>query len=197
MVYESLSGAAAYETEFWMMSSTGGIPEKLESTLTISRSPMTTTPADAICSFFNSSWWDDKAVARLEEMYERGGGGWRGDLEIMDRLALMKPDAEKLLRHIHDHLGTPAKQPDQSHGYLDPSHPRYAPKLAAAVRAWQAVTDAGKTTPKQALDKWLRANAAEFGMINDVGKPVEAAVVECSTVANWNFIGGAPKTPSA
>ena len=75
LVYDRLCGAATYETEFWMLSSKGGIPEKLESTLTISRSPMTTTPADAICSFFNSSWWDDKAVARLEEMYERGGGG--------------------------------------------------------------------------------------------------------------------------
>ena len=32
--------------------------------------------------------------------------------------------------------------------YLDPKHPRYAPKLAAAVKAWQAMEDAqtmGKT----------------------------------------------------
>lgn len=45
--------------------------------------------------------------------------------------------------------------------YLDPKNPRYAPKLAAAVRAWQSVTDAGARSPKQALEKWLREHAAE------------------------------------
>lgn len=37
--------------------------------------------------------------------------------------------------------------------YLDRNHPRYSPKLAAAVRAWQAVDDPGKKHPKQALLK--------------------------------------------
>jgi len=77
--------------------------------------------------------------------------------------------------------------------YLDPSNPRYAPKLAAAVRAWQAVTDAGKRSPKQALDKWLREHAAEFNLTNDEGKPVELAILDCSKVANWRQTGGAPK----
>jgi hypothetical protein len=62
---------------------------------------------------------------------------------------------------------------------------------------WQAVTDAGKKSPKQALDKWLRENAVRFGLTNDEGKPIEAAIEECSKVANWNQSGGAPKTPSA
>ncbi len=80
--------------------------------------------------------------------------------------------------------------------FSDPLNPRYAPKLAAAVKAWQAVTDAGKRSPKQALDKWLREHASEFGLTNDEGKPIEQAIEECSKVANWNMRGGATKTPS-
>jgi hypothetical protein len=79
--------------------------------------------------------------------------------------------------------------------YLDPSNPRYAPKLAAATRAWQAVTDPGKLSPKQALSKWLREHAAEFGLSDDEGKPNETGIEEVAKVANWQPGGGAPKTP--
>ena len=79
--------------------------------------------------------------------------------------------------------------------YLDPKNPRYAPKMAAAVRAWQSVTDAGARSPKQALEKWLREHAAEFGLTDEDGNAVNKAMEECSTVANWQRGGGAPKTP--
>ena len=79
--------------------------------------------------------------------------------------------------------------------YLDPTNPRYAPKLAATVRAWQAVTEPGKKSPKQALDKWLREHAAEFGMVDDDGNPINLAVEECSKIANWQPGGGATRTP--
>ena len=79
--------------------------------------------------------------------------------------------------------------------FLNPLNPRYAPKLAAAVSAWQAVTDAGKKSPKQALEKWLREHAADFRLTDEEGNPVAAAIEECSQVANWNPKGGAPKTP--
>lgn len=79
--------------------------------------------------------------------------------------------------------------------YLDPNDPRYASKLAAAVRAWQATTDTNGRTPKQALAKWLREHAAEFGMTDDEGKPNETAIEEASKLANWQPGGGAPKTP--
>jgi hypothetical protein len=78
--------------------------------------------------------------------------------------------------------------------YLDKRNPRYAPKLAAAVQAWMSVTDPGKKSPKQALDKWLREHAAEFGLTDEDGKPIESAVEEISKVANWKQSGGAPKT---
>lgn len=80
--------------------------------------------------------------------------------------------------------------------YLDPTNPRYAPKLAAAVCAWQSVTDSGGKSPKQALTKWLRENAALFGMADDDGMPIKQAIDEVAKVANWNHSGGAPKTPS-
>jgi hypothetical protein len=79
--------------------------------------------------------------------------------------------------------------------YLDPMHQRYAPKLAAAVAAWLAVEDPKGRHPKQALAKWLRENAVEFGLSDDEGKPNEQGIEECAKVANWQPGGGAPKTP--
>ncbi len=78
--------------------------------------------------------------------------------------------------------------------YLNPKDARYAPKLAAAIGAWQAVTNPGKRSPKQALEKWLREHAAEFGLVDDDGNPVNQAVEDCSKVANWSLTGGAPKS---
>jgi hypothetical protein len=82
-------------------------------------------------------------------------------------------------------------QPD----YLDKNNPRYAPKLAAAVRAWQAVTHPVGKSEKQALSNWLREHEAEFGLRDDKGKPNETGIEEVSKVANWQGSGGAPKTP--
>lgn len=83
--------------------------------------------------------------------------------------------------------------------YLDTTHPRYAPKLAAAVNAWLALgnesTLKGKTH-KQALLKWLRERAADFRLSDEDGKPNETGIEECAKVANWKDKGGAPKTLS-
>lgn len=79
--------------------------------------------------------------------------------------------------------------------YLDRHDTRYAPKLAAAVRAWQAVTDPNGKSPKQALVKWLREHAAEFGLSDEDGKPNETGIEEVAKVANWQPGGGAAKTP--
>jgi hypothetical protein len=84
--------------------------------------------------------------------------------------------------------------------FLNPAHPRYASKLAAAVLAWRATAsdesaNIGKS-PKQALMKWLREHAAEFGLTDDDGKPNETGIEEAAKVANWQPTGGAPKTPA-
>lgn len=70
--------------------------------------------------------------------------------------------------------------------YLDRTNGRYAPKLAAAVSAWQAVTDAGKKSPKAALAKWLTDHADDFGLS-------ALGIEEAAKVANWATIGGSPK----
>ncbi len=81
--------------------------------------------------------------------------------------------------------------------YLDPKHPRYAPKLAAAVSAWLAISNPQGKHPKQALAKWLRENATRFGLTDDDGKPNETGIDETAKVANWLPSGGAPKTPGS
>ncbi len=83
--------------------------------------------------------------------------------------------------------------------YLDRSHPHYAPKLAAAIHAWNAVggsTFDGRRSPKQAVTEWLRKHAKEFGLINADGKPSESSIAEIAKVTNWQPKGGAPKTPT-
>jgi hypothetical protein len=83
--------------------------------------------------------------------------------------------------------------------FLDQSHKNYAPKLAAAIRAWQAVNAdpslmKGRTV-KQALQKWLRKNADQFGLTKDDGNPNEQGIEEIAKISNWATMGGAPKTP--
>jgi hypothetical protein len=80
--------------------------------------------------------------------------------------------------------------------YLDPGHPHYAPKLAAAVQAWRAIEceELGGKSPKQMLAKWLREHAAEYGLSDDDGNPNETGIEEAAKVANWQPGGGAPKT---
>ena len=76
---------------------------------------------------------------------------------------------------------------------------RYAPKLAAAIRAWQAVSTDPKLligkTVKQALQKWLRINADRFELIKEDGSPNEQGIEEIAKICNWDTKGGPAKTP--
>lgn len=90
-------------------------------------------------------------------------------------------------------------RPDNSApDYVDSSNQNYAPKLAAAVEAWQAVTSDEKRlegkTPKQAIEKWLRENASRFGLSDEDGNPNKDGIEQISKVANWKPEGGAAKT---
>jgi hypothetical protein len=83
--------------------------------------------------------------------------------------------------------------------YLSSFHPNYSAKLAAAIEAWRAVSGnpelrRGKTI-KQALDKWLREHANEFGLTKEDGNPNEQGIEEVAKIANWDLKGGAPKSP--
>jgi hypothetical protein len=80
--------------------------------------------------------------------------------------------------------------------YLNPQHPRYTKKLAATITAWQSATEPKGKTPKQALSKWLREHAAEYGLTDDEGNPQEKVIEELAKVANWKPEGGASSTPT-
>ncbi len=84
--------------------------------------------------------------------------------------------------------------------YLNPACRFYARKLAAAVNAWLAVTsqttDATGGTPKRRIDKWLRENAAAYGLTKADGTANEEGIREISKIANWRPEGGAAKTPT-
>lgn len=76
----------------------------------------------------------------------------------------------------------------------------YASKLAAAVKAWTAVSSnpsllRGKS-PRKAIEDWLHEHAMEYGLINKDGKPNKLGIEEISKVANWKQTGGAPATPT-
>ena len=84
--------------------------------------------------------------------------------------------------------------------YLDPNNANYAPKLAAAICAWETVTlDPSlikATTAKQSMVKWLRQNAGRYGLTKEDGNPNEQGIEEIAKIANWDAKGGAPKTPN-
>lgn len=85
--------------------------------------------------------------------------------------------------------------------YLDPHNEYYAHKLAATVKAWEAVTGdsklLGNKTPKQALEKWLREHAIEYGLTKEDGTHNQQGIEQIAKVANWKPEGGASKTPVA
>lgn len=89
--------------------------------------------------------------------------------------------------------------------YLDRDHDRYSPKLAAAVRAWEALEDEelwSGQSPKSAATKWLEANYSELDLVTtdrETGKPQmnRTGIEQAAAVVNWRPQGGSPKTPGA
>ena len=91
--------------------------------------------------------------------------------------------------------------------YLDPKNPRYAPKLAAAVRVWQAMEDENLRRGKNPFSgnrTYLESRYKEFGLFHEkdnlkngtaAGDINKTAISEVAKVANWQPGGGAPKTP--
>lgn len=136
--------------------------------------------------------YDEDAGFELEPSYEYS------QIDV-DETTIEVEDLKKWLsdRDFRSGFFFPTSTPD----YLDPNHPNYAPKLAAAVGAWQAVTtepkyrDNGKTV-KTNIESWLTAHAAEFGLVKEDGEiNTDAIKYQISKVANWKDKGGAPKTP--
>ena len=154
---------------------------------------------EAAKTAITNAFWRGAIKGRLVPLYEYDiNGNQCGAIDESIDLSASRVDVESLRRWLETRgirtgffFPTATDAPD----YLDPRNPRYARKLAAGVRAWQSVTDTGGKSPKQALAKWLREHAAEFGMADDEGKPNETGIEEVAKVANWQPSGGAPKTP--
>lgn len=81
-------------------------------------------------------------------------------------------------------------------GFRNKNNPRYAPKLAACIAAWEAVqTPAKNSSAKQTLKDWIRSNASVYGVGDDSGIVSETAAEELARIVNWAPAGGA--TPTA
>ena len=171
--------------------------------------------ADICSELFNSHYWRDDS----KNIFCRGIE-YRHDEILMDRKDGLKLagnlwdffepdqtfDIDEFIEIRDALLKSPpqAEAPDRSRGqdkqsespaYLDTSHPRYAPKLAAVINAWLAFEAIPGKTVRQSIERWLRANAGQYGLIKEDGTPNESAIVELSKVANWDTNGGPPKTP--
>lgn len=84
--------------------------------------------------------------------------------------------------------------------YLNKKHSCYSPKLAGAIRGWEAIQedpkyqDNGKTI-KANLGAWLVAHAADYDLVNEKGDVMNSTIGELAKIANWSTGGGAPRTP--
>ncbi|GAB5449550.1 hypothetical protein [Gymnodinialimonas sp.] len=82
-------------------------------------------------------------------------------------------------------------------GFRDVSHPRYSPKLSAAVAAWEAVKrPAPKKSPKQSLIDWIVSNGVAHGLGNERQVVSPTVADEVAKIANWQTAGGATPTHS-
>ena len=83
--------------------------------------------------------------------------------------------------------------------YLNKNHPRYSAKLAATVNVWLAMEDEkllrGKAA-KTAITDWLESHYQELGLTYN-GNINTKGIEDCTSVANWNYKGGATATPSS
>lgn len=73
--------------------------------------------------------------------------------------------------------------------YLNPSHPRFSHKLAAAIAVWEAMED-------ESLLQGVSTKAAMASWLADNQSLSKTGTIEVINVANWCTTGGAPKTPS-
>lgn len=84
--------------------------------------------------------------------------------------------------------------------YLNPSHPAYTPKLAAAIITWKAVVQNFEKvntlgTPKQRIQRYLIDNADRLGLTKGDGSLNNVAISEIAKVVNWKTKGGVAPTP--
>jgi hypothetical protein len=115
-----------------------------------------------------------------------------------------EPDWDKttiLRSDIVDWLKQGAARPEfffplsAEEGLWDKSHPRYSPKLACAVAAWEEYArNLPSASVKKTVDQWVRENGQRFAPSDGEAFPSDHAVKQIAAVVNWDVTGGAPKT---
>jgi hypothetical protein len=147
--------------------------------------------------------WIDVEIRELVEHDQNGNEvGPIPDTIDIDATYVSTASIRKFLkeRNFQSTFFTPHEDPALP-GYLDPTNPCYAAKLAAAVDAWTVVTTEGtyetESTPKQLMEKWLRINAVRYGLNKPDGKLNEEGISQITKIANWKPEGGAARTPGS
>jgi len=80
--------------------------------------------------------------------------------------------------------------------FKDRRNPRYSPKLAACVEAWEQIKGPRKSmSVKQTVKAWLKSNAASFGVSSETGIVSDKLAEELAAIVNWKPKGGATPTP--
>lgn len=130
-------------------------------------------------------------------MFQNSMGNWEEDHTRYD-LANSRVEVGSLISWLSDRgfsSGYFFADGTSKQGFRDKGHPRYARKLAAAVAAWEAYDESESSvgTAKQQMQKWLRLNAAAYGLTDDDGKPSESVISSIAQMSNWATAGGAPK----
>ncbi len=141
------------------------------------------------------NWSEAEVVEEGEDLVAIGEFDSFGNRTAPYIVFTKEPNWRKTTILVEDPFFFPEEDSDVPE-YLDKNHPRYSRKLAAAVNAWMEVTEAGKSSPKDALKKWLRENGSQYGLTDDDGSPIEAAIEDIGKVANWNEKGRAPPSLS-
>lgn len=160
----------------------------------------------AVLSALSNAIMGERLPATIRKSYELSGSALFEEMqdhlsELPDwgKTTVLVEDIKQWLLRRGFRTGFFFPQASDQPDFLDPHHVNYAPKLAAAIGAWQAVSGnqalTKGTTVKQALLKWLRKNADQFGLTKDDGNPNEQGIAEIAKISNWHSKGGAPKTP--
>ena len=144
---------------------------------------------------------DDEQISNDKSFFYKPFPDW--GLSTVKRVELVEWLSEQGIR---SGFFFPNAKPSADPDYLDPNHPRYAPKLAASVKVWLAMDDENLRRGKGtivAMEQWLESRYKELGLVHEKdnknngtksGDMNNSAISEAAKVANWQY-GGSPKTP--